>query len=369
MAYTKQNYQPGDVLTAEQMNKIQDAVIVNEGNIEGHIENKDNPHGVTPAQIGAVNKNGDTMTGALTTTRFYVNPGEGGYPTFEFHAGDVRSAFVQQDIRDGKRNVGFYLYQSDQDDNATKYYTCYNLPAPPTGQTANKTYDILTTKAPISVAQGGTGATDAETARANLGAVSKSGDTMTGNLNAPGFNVIGDSWNAFTFKSAAEGNPVRGTIMISNNNRIHFNQQQTGAKYAERYQLPTMASGLTADAWYNLVSTKHAKVLWNNGSPTSTFAAQTITINGLADCTTIAVVMNQTSGDSFVTIICRTVGATHTTSPMAARSDSANNNAIFVVRRSVTTNFSNNTISFGKGYQNNEENNARAIPVAVIGLY
>lgn len=200
-------------------------------------------------------------------------------------------------------------------------------------------------------------------------AVRKSGDTMTGNLNAPSFNVIGDSWNTFTFKSAAEGNPVRGTIMISNKNRIHFNQQQTGAKYAERYQLPTMESGLTADAWYNLVSTKHAKVLWNNGSPTSTFAAQTITINGLADCTTIAVIMNQTSGDSFVTIICRTVGATHTTSPMATRSDSANANAIFVVRRSVTTSFSNNTISFGNAYQNNTENNARAIPIAVIGLY
>jgi hypothetical protein len=122
------------------------------------------------ANLGAVSKSGDTMTGALTTTRFYVNPGEGGYPTFEFHAGNVRSAFVQQDIRDGKRNVGFYLYQSDQDDNATKYYTAYNLPAPLTGQTANKVYDILTTKSPVSIAQGGTGATDATTARANLGA-------------------------------------------------------------------------------------------------------------------------------------------------------------------------------------------------------
>lgn len=136
---------------------------------ESHVVDKNNPHGVTPEQIGAVSKSGDTMTGALTTTRLYVNPGEGGYPTFEFQAGTVRSAFVQQDIRDGKRNVGFYLYQSDQDDNATKYYTCYNLPAPLTGQTANKVYDILTTRAPVSIAQGGTGATDAATARANLG--------------------------------------------------------------------------------------------------------------------------------------------------------------------------------------------------------
>lgn len=53
MAYVKQNYQPGDVLTAEQVNKIQDTIIKNEGNIDGHIESKNNPHGVTPAQIGA----------------------------------------------------------------------------------------------------------------------------------------------------------------------------------------------------------------------------------------------------------------------------------------------------------------------------
>ena len=53
MAYIKQNYQPGDVLTAEQVNKIQDTIIINEGNIEGHIENTNNPHGVTLEQIGA----------------------------------------------------------------------------------------------------------------------------------------------------------------------------------------------------------------------------------------------------------------------------------------------------------------------------
>ena len=58
MAYVKQNYQPGDVLTAEQVNKIQDTIITNEGNIEGHIENKENPHGVTPAQIGAAPASG-----------------------------------------------------------------------------------------------------------------------------------------------------------------------------------------------------------------------------------------------------------------------------------------------------------------------
>ena len=53
MAYERVNYQPGDVLTADQMNKIQDEIINNNGNIESHIDNKENPHGVTAAQVGA----------------------------------------------------------------------------------------------------------------------------------------------------------------------------------------------------------------------------------------------------------------------------------------------------------------------------
>ena len=53
MAFTKITYSPGDVLTSEQMNNIQDVIIKNEGNIEHHITNQNNPHNVTPQQIGA----------------------------------------------------------------------------------------------------------------------------------------------------------------------------------------------------------------------------------------------------------------------------------------------------------------------------
>lgn len=114
----------------------------------GYANNKFRPSTWTPtaSDVGAVNKSGDTMTGNLTVPRFYVNPGAGGYPTIEFCAGDIRSAFVQQDIRDNKRSIAFYLFQSDQDGNATQYYTAYNLQAPLTGQTAHKVYDILTTR-------------------------------------------------------------------------------------------------------------------------------------------------------------------------------------------------------------------------------
>ena len=53
MALEKINYSPGDVLTSAQMNKIQDATIANEKNIESHIGRYDNPHKVTAKQVGA----------------------------------------------------------------------------------------------------------------------------------------------------------------------------------------------------------------------------------------------------------------------------------------------------------------------------
>lgn len=52
MSFTKVNYKPGDVLTSDQTNKIQDAIVSNEGNIEAHIR-ATNPHKITPTSIGA----------------------------------------------------------------------------------------------------------------------------------------------------------------------------------------------------------------------------------------------------------------------------------------------------------------------------
>ena len=49
MAYVKMNYQPGDVLTAAQVNQIQAALLES----ENHAKNKENPHGVTAEQVGA----------------------------------------------------------------------------------------------------------------------------------------------------------------------------------------------------------------------------------------------------------------------------------------------------------------------------
>lgn len=52
---------------------------VKDSTARNHISNKNNPHGVTTDQIGAVAKTGDTMTGGLTATYFATGTDEGNY--------------------------------------------------------------------------------------------------------------------------------------------------------------------------------------------------------------------------------------------------------------------------------------------------
>ena len=60
-------------------------------------------------------------------------------------------------------------YSSDSNGNRLSYYERYRFPAVNIGRTSNGTYDVLTTKSAVSIAQGGTGATTASAARKNLG--------------------------------------------------------------------------------------------------------------------------------------------------------------------------------------------------------
>lgn len=54
MAFKKCEYCDGEtVITAENLNCMQDAILKNEENLQKHEQNKNNPHGVTPEQIGA----------------------------------------------------------------------------------------------------------------------------------------------------------------------------------------------------------------------------------------------------------------------------------------------------------------------------
>lgn len=86
-------------------------------------------------------------------------------------------------------------------------------------------------------------------------AMPTSGGTFTNLVYVPTHtSILGDSWNSVRFLTADK--QERGEMMISNNNVIHFNHRETGSAYAERYKLPDVTKGLTADAWYTVMTSK-----------------------------------------------------------------------------------------------------------------
>lgn len=121
--------------------------------------NTDNNWVLEGTASGNVNKSGDTMTGALTSTGLSIK--SDGWALLRFYNAD------------GAETGGFYSNQDarqlsffSKDKSGYKDY--FKLPYP-SGLTADGYYDILTSKNPVTIAQGGTGATNAATARTNLG--------------------------------------------------------------------------------------------------------------------------------------------------------------------------------------------------------
>lgn len=81
--------------------------------------------------------------------------------------------YVQTTLRNNGRLCVWYR-------NAGAGSELFEFPAVDASATGNNYYDVLTSKTPVTIAQGGTGAKTAIGALANLGAVNKAGDTVTG---------------------------------------------------------------------------------------------------------------------------------------------------------------------------------------------
>lgn len=111
--------------------------------------------------LGAVKKSGDTMTGDLTTTGLIVTPGHI-YPLTKLKAfpnGDSISYGAAMD-------EAFLAQIVYEDTEGVREY--YLLPPYTVGRTDHAWHYILTSKSPVTIAQGGTGAKDAAGAVANL---------------------------------------------------------------------------------------------------------------------------------------------------------------------------------------------------------
>lgn len=130
-----------------------------------------------------VSKSGDTMTGDLSTTKLTVKRST--YPTLAFNdSSNTNLGYIMVDHT--TRRV--YLRSTMSD---AEHYDSFCLPLPDLTRTSNKFWDILTTKTPVTIAQGGTGAATAAAALANLGLTYKAGDSIVG-----AFRIIGRAVNA-----------------------------------------------------------------------------------------------------------------------------------------------------------------------------
>ena len=206
-------------------------------------------------------KTGGTMTGALTTPTLTVRSD---MPKIVFDGTDAQKNYYIV-------NSNRHHFRSPATD--TTYYEQFRTPEVSTGLTTSKTYDFLTTKAPVTIAQGGTGAADAATARTNLGAAASSHNHAASNITSgtlgvahggtgkathtsnavltgngtSAVNNVATASGAF-YATAANGAPVFGTLPIAQGgtgatNRLKAAQNLT----AEAVASPELVVGLTAN--------------------------------------------------------------------------------------------------------------------------
>ena len=147
--------------------------VSNSRTINGHSLSEDVV--LTAEDLGnVVLKTGDTMTGNL-----YIS---------------INSGYSLVGFKDSNKNVAGYIRAANLQHNIqlvnmatdTEYKEFFNTPRPSIGLTSDQNYTILTSKDAVTIAQGGTGASTAAQALANLGGFSNKGGTITGDVTATG---------------------------------------------------------------------------------------------------------------------------------------------------------------------------------------
>ena len=118
----------------------QDGTLVDEGTVVPSIEQLQQD--VTNLQNNKVNRAGDTMTGALNVPGLNAL---GNYPgmTFRQSAGSAPTGYITEN--NATRRMYFTVVPTDAGGNEV-----FNLPAPSTGNTSQRNFDILTTKQSVT---------------------------------------------------------------------------------------------------------------------------------------------------------------------------------------------------------------------------
>lgn len=121
-----------------------------------------------------VKRNGDTMNGTLQVPYLVVKHPTNNSPAVAFMDSDDTTTAGGISLHHPDKNnpanrcMCVVSVNKDQNGATNKFGEYFQFPTATSNRTANGWYNVLTTKNPVSVAQGGTGATTKSVARANL---------------------------------------------------------------------------------------------------------------------------------------------------------------------------------------------------------
>lgn len=194
---------------------------------------------------GKVSKSGDTMTGNLVTTGSTYAIRRDGDKLIRFNnASDQEQGAMY--LSNSNHQIAFRSYDDDYTNTEV-----YKLPAPDS-LTANKSYDILTSKKIDSTptANSTNPVTSGGVKTAVDAKVSKSGDTMTGNLTVTNTQPIVRLVPSDTSKMKL------AQITISGNNRFMFWQDTPDGNGHALYRLPETDTSATGNNYYDILTSK-----------------------------------------------------------------------------------------------------------------
>ncbi len=112
------------------------------------------------------------------------------------------------------------------------------------------------------------------------------------------------------------------------------------------------------------------KILWTNASPSSIFAAQTITISDLSEYSAVIVNIHATEGSNRMDSILVTKKGHDGDSIRAQRiaRDATGTVGVYELERIFKVSFGSGKVTFNDAYQNDNVTNTRQIPYEIIGI-
>ena len=148
----------------------------------------------------------------------------------------------------------------------------------------------------------------------------------------------------------------------------------TGTETAPKFGALPVAQGgtdaTTPEAALANLGGVSMKTLWKNGSSGSAFAAQTLTVSGLSDCSAVIVNFHATEGSARMDSILVTKNGHngHTIRAQRIARDTTGTVGVYELERAFIVSFTSGKVEFKDATQNDATTNTRQIPFEIIGI-